>query len=190
MKAKTFTLLIFACSLMVAFSMPVKSNISSRAIMFDSAAKDEEYREKYLALVANIPTPNLELIDDELDELKRAYLLMGVTAFNKISFLKVTTLSTSVFRGGNHTVYEIDLPSVINVGSFQFYGNSNVKVIRIPNAKNLRQASLQGTTSLTDIYFCNVLFSETTGFPWGSTNPNTVFHFKDGDYDYQGNKLT
>lgn len=161
------------------------------AMMATSNKEEEMYKEMYQAVMAGVSLAGGELIDNVTTALSRPYATQGVESFAKATFLKVTTTTTSsIFRGANSTVEEIDLPELVSVASgFHFYGNSNIKILRVPKLKNLGVSSLQATTSLTDVFLTGSEKSQVTGFPWGSTNANTVFHFSDGDYDYQGNKL-
>ena len=160
-------------------------------LLLENTQEEEMYKEMYQAVMAGVDLAGGELIDNVTTVLSRPYSIQGVSSFTKAKFLKVTTTTTSsIFRGANNTVHEIDLPELVSVRSgFHFYGNSNIKILRVPKLKDLGSSSLQSTTSLTDVFMTDSEKPQVTGFPWGSTNANTVFHFSDGDYDYQGNKL-
>lgn len=151
-------------------------------------AEEEMYKEMYVAVVSGVSSFGSELVDNVSTRV-RSWFMNGLNAFTKLSFQAATYLDAHSLRG-NTVVQEVDCPLVEHCGSYTFFNDSSLTTVKLPKCANLGAVSLQGCSSLVDVFLDDVTFSDAIGFPWSCSNPNTVFHFKDGDYDYQGNPIS
>lgn len=114
-------------------------------------------------------------------------LAIGEHISSTITFTNTNTIDPNACRGS--FIKNIVLPDVTACGAYSFYGCPNLKSITADNCETFGTSSLVGCTSLENVYVRNLAKASTQGFPWGCNNPDTVFHFADGNFDYQGNPV-
>lgn len=105
----------------------------------------------------------------------------------------VTSVRNAAFSD-DRGVRKIALNSATSVGSLVFRGcmaleeielNALVDTSRLPGA-------FAGCPKLVSISLLSVSFNDglkAVGFPWGVTNAEAVFHFSNGDFDRNGNRI-
>lgn len=159
----------------------VKGICGGKGLFSGSNGEDEEamYKEMYLSLTTGISTFGDELVDDVSYRI-RPWFASNLTAFTKLTFSVATDIQGHAFRG-NSTIREISIPAASMTGAYAFFNDSSLVSIEAPICKDMGARSLEGCSSLVAVYVNDVNFNETRNFPWGCNNPNTVFHFADGN---------
>lgn len=155
--------------------------------MIASNKEEEMYKEMYLAMTARSQTATSEIVDEINTDLRNYALYQYNGNVSRFEFRRIEFLSANTLRGIIKSGLELSLPNCTRCGSYSFYGNSGMTTLRVPKCEQLGTSSLTSCSALNDVFINEVAYSTAQGFPWGCTNANTVFHFKDGDYDYQGN---
>lgn len=149
--------------------------------------KEEEMYKELLQLVMerNLHATTLEVFHDDVSVSLGEYSLYGVKCNTYVGG-KVEVINRA-FRDSCPVRY-VDLPLCVDVQDFSFLRNATIKRINLPKCSHVGTRVLEGTTALDEVFMGSLTHTQ-QGFPFGSTNPNTVFHMSDGDYDYQGNPV-
>ena len=158
-------------------------------LLLENTQEELMYKEMYLAMTARSQTATSEIVDEINTDLRNYVLYLYNGNVSRFEFRGVETLSGNALRGIIKSGLEIHLPNCKSCGAYSFYGNTGMTTLRAPKCEQLGSSSLVNCSALNDVFLNEVAYSTARGFPWGCTNANTVFHFSDGDYDYQGNKL-
>ena len=155
-----------------------------------SNAEEEMYKEMYTAMITGVSSFGDTLIDNVSTTIRSGCFWTFPNTITKLVFNKAAgVLNVGAFRNATH-LQEIDIPLVTSCGNTAFNACSSLVTLRADVCKNFGSNGLTQCAALSDVYAEQVNFAETISFPWGVTNSSVVFHFKDGNYDYTGSKLT
>ena len=107
--------------------------------------------------------------------------------------LYVTNVRNYAFSE-NRGIVRIAVPEAVNIGTCAFRGCSSLVEVRLPKLDSIVRmtGAFGGCIQLTDVYLNSINFTDIksmNGYPWQAPNKRIVFHFKNGDYDFYGNKL-
>ena len=149
---------------------------------------NEMYKQMYLLMTTGVSSFGPILIDNVSIRIRTRAFSNMPNQITRVTFNVATVVDYYAFRDATY-LEEIDLPVCTLCYSNIFTNCTSLKVVRMPNCKDLGANAFQNSSNVEHIYVNNISKSNSNRFPWGITTSQTVFHFSDGDYDYQGNKL-
>ena len=167
-----------------------KSLLSAKlnAIANKNDKEEEMYKEMYLAMTTGISTFGDTLIDSISEKLRDRAFSNFPNTITHLVFNNVKSCGFYTFRDALY-IQSVELPICTVIYPNSFTNCPQLKIVKAPNCRNLGANAFQSSSNLEHIYVNNIDFSNAQAFPWSISNSNTIFHFKDGNYDYQGNKI-
>ena len=166
------------------------SALAAKQMLMNQQNNDdnEMYKQMYLLMTTGVSSFGPILIDNISTKIRRRAFSSMSDQLTHVTFNVATLVDYYGFRDALY-LEEINLPACTACYSNIFTNCTNLKIVRIPNCRNLGSNAFQGSFNVEHIYIDNIEKSYAQGFPWNITTSQTIFHFLDGNYDYQGNKL-
>ena len=117
----------------------------------------------------------------------------GVGPASYAASLFVTNIRSYAFSE-NRGIVRIAIPEAVDVGTCAFRGCCSLVEVRLPKLASIAHmtGAFGGCILLSDVYLDGIEFTNIrsmNGYPWQVPNKRVVFHFKNGDYDFYGNKV-
>ena len=185
-------------------SYPVKSMVSTKGSI-ESYLTDEHYKQILFGMIegtlSDIEIPGLKSVGNgcifyganqitslSLPDCETAgtFAFRGMTRCVEFNLPKLRSVLTNGFTGCVAPI--LDLPMMETIGQNCFQSAQTI-TLKIPNVTSIASSGLHSTSSFRDVFLTNKKFGTVQNFPWGVTNTSTVFHFSDGDYNKDGEKV-
>lgn len=166
-----------------------KSALGAKKMELVNGEDEEEmYKEMYLAMITGVSSFGDTLVDDISTSVRASAFWNFPNTIKKLVFNKATSFGIGAFRQMPY-IEEVELPLATALKSNALTSCTNLQTVRAPKCANFGNNAFQSSANVKDIYITELDKSEVIGFPWAITSAATVFHFKDGNYDYQGNPV-
>jgi len=131
---------------------------------------------------AAVPSNGLDPVDA---------LVSGVGPEAYIAAQDVTAIRNYAFVD-NRSIQQIVADNALTVGIGAFRGCASLKSVILPSVTDLTKFNsiFAGCAQLTDVKLTAIEFpGKQSGFPWQAPNKSIIFQFKNGTFDWNGNKI-